>query len=159
MKLTSVPMIGPTAMISRPVIFDIVPVPAARPRVSRWGTYYPKKYNEFRKEFALLLEEAELPEPRTTPCEVYLEFVCPRPANPANPFPMGDTDNYIKSVLDSAQGKVWFADDKQVVKITGFKRYAAKGEQPHILMACDEWLDEDDALSHSVSLETLREDE
>ena len=30
--------------------FNISPVPAARPRVSRWSTYYPKKYTQFRKD-------------------------------------------------------------------------------------------------------------
>jgi Holliday junction resolvase RusA-like endonuclease len=142
-------------MISDPVIFDIVPVPAARPRVTRWGTYYPKKYNEFRKGFTHLLEETELPPPRTMPCSLYLEFVCPRPAKPANDFPMGDIDNYIKSVLDSAQGKAWFADDKQIIHVQGFKRYAAKGEKPHIMMACDEWLDVEDALALAISMEAL----
>jgi Holliday junction resolvase RusA-like endonuclease len=135
------------------VVFNIAPVPAARPRVGKFGTYYPKKYNTFRAEFAKLIEATDLPTPRTTPCAVYLEFVCPSPKKPANPFPMGDTDNYIKSVLDSAQGKAFFADDKQVVKVTGFKRYAAKGEQPHIRMSCDEWIDTEDAMAHAISLE------
>ncbi len=142
---------------SNAFIFPIVPVPAARPRVGKWGTYYPKKYNVFRKEFADLLEETDLPEPRTLPCSVYLEFVCPRPAKPTNPFPIGDIDNYIKSVLDSTQGKGWFTDDKQVVSIQGFKRYAAKGEDPHIMMACDEWVDSEDALSDAISLEDINE--
>lgn len=135
------------------VVFNIAPVPCPRPRIGRFGAYYPPKYNRFKKEFATLLENMKLPEPRTTPCSVYLEFVCHRPAKPANPFPIGDTDNYIKSVKDAVQGEAWFADDKQAVFVAGFKRYAAAGEEPHILMTCDEWLDYEDAMAHGIPLE------
>lgn len=136
------------------VVFNIDPVPAARPRVGKFGTYYPKKYANFRKEFEAMIEAADLPKPSVLPVPVYLEFVCKSPAKPANPYPMGDTDNYIKSVLDSMQGRAIFEDDKQVTLVTGFKRYAAKGERPHILMLVGEFtegsedvLDQPDTIS------------
>ena len=39
--------------------FNINPVPASRPRVTRWGTFYGKKYKEFKKEMSKLLVESE----------------------------------------------------------------------------------------------------
>ena len=44
--------------------FDINPVAAARPRVSRWSTYYPKKDTRFKKD-----KEALTSELNTTPCQ------------------------------------------------------------------------------------------
>ena len=41
------------------LIFDINPVPASRPRVTRWGTFYGKKYKQFKLEMELLLIDAD----------------------------------------------------------------------------------------------------
>ena len=41
------------------MVFDIDPCPAARPRVSRWSTYYPKKYTQFRNEMKALTSEMD----------------------------------------------------------------------------------------------------
>ena len=40
--------------------FNINPVPAARPRVSRWSTYYPKKYTQFKKDMLALTSELDV---------------------------------------------------------------------------------------------------
>ena len=139
------------------VDFWITPVPAARPRVGKFGTYYPPKYAKFRKEFSEIVDRAGLPSPRVTPVGMYFEFVLPRPANPANPYPMGDTDNYVKAVLDVLQGRAYVEDDKQVVFEAGFKRYAAKGERPHITVLIGDMADEEDVLQQfdTISLEEL----
>lgn len=139
------------------VDFGITPVPAARPRVGKFGTYYPSKYNKFRKEFGELLDSLDLPKPRVFPVAVYLEFVLPRPANPANPFPMGDKDNYEKAVYDALQGRAFFEDDKQVVFGAAFKRYAAKGEEPHITMLWGDMSGVEDVLQQpdTISIEEI----
>jgi Holliday junction resolvase RusA-like endonuclease len=141
------------------VVFWIDPVPAARPRVGKFGTYYPKKYAEFRKKFEKMIEAADLPEPQVRPVPVYLEFVIKKPKKPVNVYPMGDTDNYEKAVLDSMQGRAFFEDDKQVTLITGFKRYCAKGEEPHILMIVGDVDAHTDALQQldTISLDELEE--
>jgi Holliday junction resolvase RusA-like endonuclease len=43
--------------MDNPIVFDIAPVVASRPRVTRWGTYFAKKYSTFRQEFAELLTD------------------------------------------------------------------------------------------------------
>lgn len=36
------------------MIFHIDPVPCPRPRVTRWGAYYPPKYTAYKEELTLL---------------------------------------------------------------------------------------------------------
>ena len=118
--------------------FDINPVPAARPRVSRWSTYYPKKYTRFKKEMEALTGELD-----TTPCEnqvvVSLRFKIKIPQSWSKKKRLerentycnnnSDIDNYIKAMLDSLNG-VYFIDDRQVVEIFASKKYS---NEPRIL--------------------------
>ena len=118
--------------------FNINPVPAARPRVSRWSTYYPKKYTQFKKDMEALTSELN-----TTPCEnlvcVSLEFLIKIPKSWSKKKRLAsentycnnnaDIDNYIKAILDSLNG-VFFIDDKQVVEVFAIKKYS---NEPRIL--------------------------
>lgn len=106
-----------------------------------------------------MVEKANLPAPEICPFSVYMEFVCTPPKKPANSFPRGDTDNYIKGVLDAVNGKGIFEDDKQVQLLTGFKRYAAPGEQPHIFMTWGEYSSNEDVLDQitTTSIEEIEE--
>ena len=118
--------------------FDINPVPAARPRVSRWSTYYPKKYTQFKKDMEALTGELD-----TTPCEnlvcVSLEFMIKIPQSWSKKKRLAgentycnnnsDIDNYIKAILDSLNG-VYFIDDRQVVEVFAIKKYS---NEPRIL--------------------------
>ena len=118
--------------------FDINPVPAARPRVSRWSTYYPKKYTRFKKEMEALTGELD-----TTPCEnlvvVSLRFKIKIPQSWSKKKRLerentycnnnSDIDNYIKAILDSLNG-VYFIDDRQVVEVFASKKYS---NEPRIL--------------------------
>jgi len=118
--------------------FDINPVPASRPRVSRWSTYYPKKYTQFKKDMEALTSEL-----KTTPCEnlvcVSLEFMIKIPKSWSKKKRLAgentycnnnsDIDNYIKAILDSLNG-VYFIDDRQVVEVFAIKKYS---NEPRIL--------------------------
>ena len=118
--------------------FNINPVPAARPRVSRWSTYYPKKYTQFKKDMEALTGELD-----TTPCEnlvcVSLEFMIKIPKSWSKKKRLAgentycnnnsDIDNYIKAILDSLNG-VYFIDDRQVVEVFAIKKYS---NEPRIL--------------------------
>jgi Holliday junction resolvase RusA-like endonuclease len=141
------------------VRFNIEPRPAARPRVGKWGTYYPPIYAKYKKELGDMVECANLPTPDVCPYSVYIEFVCTPPKKLSNPFPRGDTDNYIKGVLDAINKRAIFEDDKQVQLLTGFKRYAAPGELPHIFMTWGEYSSDMDVLDQidTISIEEISE--
>jgi len=118
--------------------FEINPVPAARPRVSRFSTYYPKKYTRFKKEMEALTSELD-----TTPCEnlvcVSLKFKIKTPQSWSKKKRLerentycnnnSDIDNYVKAMLDSLNG-VYFIDDRQVVEVFASKKYS---NEPRIL--------------------------
>jgi len=118
--------------------FEINPVPAARPRVSRFSTYYPKKYTRFKKEMEALTSELD-----STPCEnlvcVSLKFKIKTPQSWSKKKRLerentycnnnSDIDNYVKAMLDSLNG-VYFIDDRQVVEVFASKKYS---NEPRIL--------------------------
>lgn len=115
--------------------FDINPVPASRPRVSRWSTYYPKRYTKFKKEMEALTSELGTT-PSEKPVSVQLEFGIMMPKswskkkteelNNTYCSNNSDIDNYIKAILDSLNGVV-YVDDKQVVELFAKKIYSEEG--------------------------------
>ena len=109
---------------------DIVPVPASRPRFSRWGgPYYGKRYTAFREQIAVLLERTELPVefPLLGELEVSVIFVVEKPKTSKRTNPRGDIDNYFKT-LDVLNDVVW-KDDDQLVTARMRKEF---GETPGI---------------------------
>jgi len=114
------------------ITFEVDPCPASRPRVTRWSTYYPKRYTKFKKDMQALTSEME-----TTPSEkllsVHVDFYIRMPKSwskkktekLANTYCSNnsDIDNYIKAILDALNG-VLFIDDRQVVEIFARKIYS-----------------------------------
>ncbi len=108
------------------LVLWVEPVPASRPRVSRKGfAYYSKSYNKFRQAATTALGAIKKPKgcPVQGSLAVKVVFYCKRPKNPANPYPIGDIDNHLKSILDALNEWAW-ADDVQIVKIEAVKRYS-----------------------------------
>jgi Holliday junction resolvase RusA-like endonuclease len=108
----------------------VKPVPASRPRVSKWGTFYLKTYESYRKEAkAAALQFPGIPTDQ--PVIVMLEIVAEKPRTGKLAMPRGDVDNFAKATLDvmTTAGK-WWGDDDQVLGLTVIKRYAEKGEEP-----------------------------
>jgi Holliday junction resolvase RusA-like endonuclease len=106
----------------------VEPVPASRPRVTRWGAYYTKTYEAFRVQAS-----RELAKFKSTSTDghvaVAMEIVCTRPRTSKLLTPKGDVDNYVKGPLDSmTQAEKFWGDDKQVVLLAATKRFAAPGE-------------------------------
>lgn len=112
---------------------DLNPVPASRPRVTRWGVYYGKKYTEFRKDAVKVVSvlPESLPDitlPLLGQLEVSATFHVKKPKTSKLKHPRGDIDNYLKT-LDILNGVVW-KDDVQIVIIHGEKKWAK--DQPSI---------------------------
>jgi len=118
---------------SNPVAFfiPISPIPASRPRVSRWGTYYGKRYTAWRKKAASELALFEHPTTLTGPLKVTLMHVVEKPKTSKLMYPRGDVDNYDKAAMDAVTNhtSVW-KDDDQVVKLTSMKLFASEDAEP-----------------------------
>ena len=128
----------------REVYLPLAPVPAARPRVSKWGTYYPKSYAGWRVDAAAMPTELNVleTEPWTCPVFCLVAVGAPRPKKPANPYPVPDVDNYAKANLDAVQ-KCGFLikDDKQVQVLLTSKRYVTGDERPYSYITIADSLD------------------
>jgi Holliday junction resolvase RusA-like endonuclease len=108
----------------------INPVPASRPKVSRWGVYYGKRYAAWKKlaESNIKLHDEV---PIDGPCLVVMETVVERPKTSKRAYPVGDVDNFAKGPLDvMTNSERFWKDDDQVVGLSVFKRFAEPGEKP-----------------------------
>ena len=112
--------------------FNITPVPASRARVTRWSTYFPKKYTQFRKQFAELLDDITT-QTNDGLLSVNLDFYVQIPKSWSKKKTKemegrycsnnADLDNYCKAVLDGLEGR-YYENDKQVVMIRARKFYS-----------------------------------
>lgn len=111
------------------------PVPASRPRVGKYGTYYSKTYSKWIKESWQYVEKIEdLPTDR--PIVVMVDAVFEKAKTSKLEYPSPDIDNLEKGPLDqinklrkATERGIW-EDDKQVVLLVGSKRFAEPGELP-----------------------------
>lgn len=131
-------------------VIPVKPVPASRPKVSRFGTYYTKTYAAYRKEAHTWASKRSWC-PTSKRLVVALEFVCEKPRTSKLTDPKGDIDNYVKAALDVLNGNAW-EDDKQIVKLMADCRFAEPGEQPHTKV----WLTEPTATVLSWWAEAIR---
>ena len=112
----------------REYFFEIEPVPASRPRVTKWGTFYGKRYEKFRREMREVLRA--YPEaPLDGPLFIELAFFIPPPKTTKRGWPRGDIDNYIKGPLDSmTKHGGFYSDDDQIVFVTATKHFTKDDE-------------------------------
>jgi len=124
------------------LLFNISPVPASRPRVTRWGTYYGKKYKQFKLEMGVLLIDSD--KKNSVNPVTWLDglisadmtFFVPMAKSWSNKKKSSkngqfcdnnsDLDNYEKAILDSLNG-IYFHDDRQIVKQKSKKIWADQG--------------------------------
>jgi Holliday junction resolvase RusA-like endonuclease len=111
------------------LILYLNPVPASRPRVSKWGTYYGKRYTQWRKDAEAIVPDQKK-QKLTGPLFVELDIISHRPRSTKRQWPLGDTDNYEKAVYDFLTRKGFWKDDDQIVLGYTSKRYAEAGEKP-----------------------------
>lgn len=117
------------------ITFPIAPVVASRARVTRWSTYFPKRYTQFRKEFGELLEKYKA-EPVDGLLYVKLDFYVQIPRSWSKKKKEekegkhcdnnADLDNYVKATLDSLEGK-YYNNDKQIAMIRARKYWSNDG--------------------------------
>lgn len=121
-------------------VFPLDPVPAARPKVGRYGAYYPARYETFRKAAFKLVRQVVGTEftPASCAVEVNVLFLRERPKKTERLAPQGDIDNYQKAIFDSLNEVVW-ADDDQIVEVHARKGWAAPGKPGRIEVTMKEY--------------------
>ncbi len=114
--------------------FDINPVPASRPRVSRYGTYYLPTYRKFKAEMQQIVNNDRGSFSKTKgPLAVTVVCRVRKPKTTELLHPRGDVDNYAKAVLDSLNDVLW-DDDDQIVQLTCFKEFCKDDQNPQIFV-------------------------
>lgn len=122
------------------IMLPIKPVPASRPRVTRWGTYYLKTYKAYKDAAHEAIPVCTEP---TLDCElgVTIEFICHKPKSTTMVSPRGDIDNHMKAILDAVVGqaatkkqkcrlKKYIRDDELISHADVRMRYAQPNEEP-----------------------------
>jgi len=117
------------------ITISLNPLAAPRPRFSKFGTYNPKKYTDYKK--ALLLSAK-------TQCKTYFDgairlevtFYMPIPASLSKVkreallgkqhIKKPDTDNLLKSVKDALEG-TYYKNDSQICEVVAKKIYSSVG--------------------------------
>lgn len=112
------------------------PVPQSRPRVSRYGTYYPPKVKAYREYVSTVAKAAMR---GREPIQGALEMSCTFFFAPPKSTPKKtlsklygtyytgkkDIDNLVKIIADSCIG-ICYADDSQIAVVHASKVYADK---------------------------------
>ena len=94
--------------------------------MTRWGTYYGKRYKQWIAEAENLLEEYAAT-PIENPVQVTVLFAIPRSRTGKLETPVGDGDNYEKALFDMLQKKGYLKDDRQITTCTWRKRFVSHG--------------------------------
>lgn len=105
------------------------PVGKARPRVTKNGTYTPKKTKEYEKRIQSIFTGAyPNAKPIEGPVSIDVLACFEQPKNKSVEWDHAtkkpDADNILKIVCDALQGFA-FVDDKQVVDASVIKEYSA----------------------------------
>lgn len=118
------------------------PVPASRPRVTRWGVYYTKTYTTWREMAERATPRGELNLSADVPLLVVIESVVLKPRTSKLKRPKGDVDNYAKAPMDCiTQAEGYWYDDEQIIHLLSSKRFANPGEEPRTLIEIYRWPD------------------
>lgn len=124
------------AQLRATVVIPLEPLPASRPRVTKWGTYIAKPYKQWIDAALRLIPEGTLWLEKTLPLIVVTTAVCTKARTSKLFFPRMDVDNTAKAALDiiTKVGGYW-DDDNQIVHLVTTKRFALPGEDAHTSVA------------------------
>lgn len=112
------------------LVIPVVPMPAPRPRMSKWGAYFPATYTTHKKEIAAAIPTRAVK--LMGELHVEMELVCKPIGKSKFTTPSGDVDNLAKPTLDVLTQEGYYGDDRQITDLRVRKRFPEKGEQPHI---------------------------
>jgi Holliday junction resolvase RusA-like endonuclease len=116
------------------------PIPASRPRVTRFGVYFGKRYTQYRKQAHVTIEEAigKAKAEGILPIDSYLIisqlFEIQKPKTSKLEFPLPDLDNLNKALWDALQSHGVIKDDRQVLASIETKRWTTTQPQTHIII-------------------------
>ena len=113
------------------------PVPKARPRVTRKGTYTPETTKHYEKVVQASFMATKTRKMMDGPLKADLVFYLSkpkRPKHPRHPITKPDIDNYQKAVMDALNGMA-YCDDSQIVVVYAEKRYS---ESPRVVVTLTE---------------------
>jgi len=105
------------------------PLPAPRPRFSKYGTYNKKEYTEYKQKIAWMYK-ARGGKLHDGKVNIAIDFFFAVPKgwskkkreNMSEYLPRADVDNLAKAILDALNG-VAYKDDKQVASLFARKQY------------------------------------
>ncbi len=107
--------------MTKTITIQLPPMPAPRPRFSRFGTHNPKKYTDYKAVISGVA--APVFAPTVRPVELEVTFYMPIPSSLSKTKKMSmdgrhhikrpDSDNLLKSVKDALNG-IAYRDDSQV---------------------------------------------
>jgi len=96
-----------------------------RPRFAGGRVFTPKATVDFERMIGWHARIAmKGRRPTLNPCLVSVVITRKRPLKTKLAAPMGDTDNYVKSILDG-MNKIVFVDDRQAIQISARKQWGA----------------------------------
>lgn len=119
------------------LVIPCTPVAKGRPRLSKWGTYTPKKtadYEAYVQEMWMQQHGNKQPSQKPLQADITFEFEPPksyaktmrkRCIDEIWHVKKPDADNLIKAVTDALNGLA-YVDDSQIVYMVVQKRYGEK---------------------------------
>lgn len=122
------------------------PVAKGRPKLSRWGTYTPKKTKDYEEYIKKEWLKTGINCPLEGPLKVSIVFIrriqknCRKAEKTAKingtikPIIKPDLDNYIKAVLDGLNGLA-YKDDSQICELSAEKIY---GIEPKTIVVIEQ---------------------
>lgn len=120
------------------------PIAASRPRIPRFGKpYFAKTYKKWRDDARLAVPEWT-GHPCDFPVAVTVLFAIPRARTSKLVVPMGDGDNFEKSLYDMLQRKGYLLDDKWITTATWRKRFLPFGDDGYTDILIEKDLEEID---------------
>lgn len=120
------------------LVLPLAAVPCPRPKLTRFGkAYYPGAYSKWKaaaaRSFTAQSFDCGILKPLTGSLIVSIGIEIARPKKTSLEYPRGDIDNYVKSVLDAANGIVW-EDDTQIVGLHATKDWSELSIPPQTLI-------------------------